>query len=135
MARSVTGVTTRPESQSSELLLRGSCLCPSRGTIAHRYGAEALATDLGVRCAGDLVLHSAPGCNRCNQTGFKGGLAVHELLIADDELAAAIQSKASIADVREIAQRGGMTTLLRDGIAKAVAGHTTLKQVLSACAR
>jgi type II secretory ATPase GspE/PulE/Tfp pilus assembly ATPase PilB-like protein len=47
----------------------------------------------------------------------------------------AIQHKAPVGDIRAFAQKGGMTTLLQDGIEKVVNGHTDLKQVMAVCSR
>jgi type II secretory ATPase GspE/PulE/Tfp pilus assembly ATPase PilB-like protein len=80
----------------------------------------------------DLVFWHSRGCKACNGSGYSGKMALHELLIIDGELSHAIANRAPSAQLREIAQRSGMTTLLQDGIAKALAGFTDLKQVLAA---
>jgi type II secretory ATPase GspE/PulE/Tfp pilus assembly ATPase PilB-like protein len=60
---------------------------------------------------------------------------VHELLVNDDSIKQAITKRAPVEDVRRFAMTGGMTTLLQDGIEKAIAGKTDLKQVLAVCLR
>ncbi len=84
---------------------------------------------------GELKLWKAMGCDACSQTGYRGRIALHELLVTDDGIKEAIQHKAPVGDIRRLAQAGGMTTLLQDGIEKVVAGHTDLKQVLAVCSR
>ena len=98
-----------------------------------RYiGADAVerATTGGV-----LKLWRADGCVECEKTGYRGRLALHELLVNNDEIRAAIQRKATTGEIRDLAQQAGMQTLLQDGVAKCLQGHTDLKQVLAVCSR
>ena len=98
-----------------------------------RYiGADAVerATTGGV-----LKLWRADGCVECEKTGYRGRLALHELLVNNDEIRAAIQRKATTGEIRGLAQQAGMQTLLQDGVAKCLRGHTDLKQVLAVCSR
>ena len=98
-----------------------------------RYiGADALerATSGGV-----LKLWRADGCVECEKTGYRGRLALHELLVNNDEIRVAIQRKATTAEIRDLAQQAGMKTLLQDGVVKCLQGHTDLKQVLAVCSR
>ena len=84
---------------------------------------------------GPLRLFRPRGCPRCDRRGYKGRLALHEILVNDDGLRLAIQKKAPISQIRELAMAGGMRTLLQDGIAKCLAGQTDLHQVLAVCSR
>jgi type II secretory ATPase GspE/PulE/Tfp pilus assembly ATPase PilB-like protein len=84
---------------------------------------------------GRITLWRGAGCEVCGKTGYKGRLAVHELLVNDDSIKQAITKRAPVEDVRRFAVAGGMTTLLQDGIEKAIAGKTDLKQVLAVCLR
>jgi len=98
-----------------------------------RYiGADAVerATTGGV-----FKLWRADGCVECEKTGYRGRLALHELLVNNDEIRAAIQRKATTGEIRDLAQQAGMQTLLQDGVAKCLRGHTDLKQVLAVCSR
>ena len=60
---------------------------------------------------------------------------MHELLVNDDHIKQAIAKRAPVDEVRRFAVAGGMTTLLQDGIEKAIAGKTDMKQVLAVCLR
>lgn len=80
----------------------------------------------------DLTFWHARGCSACDGSGYTGKMALQELLVVDRELAQAIANRAPTSELRRIAGRSGMTTLLQDGIAKALAGLTDLRQVLSA---
>ena len=70
------------------------------------------------------------GCDECGQVGFKGRLALHEILEVTDDVRELISNRAPDFEIRKAAQRGGMRSLLEDGIAKAARGLTTLEEVL-----
>jgi len=84
---------------------------------------------------GRLKLWRSTGCRFCERTGYRGRLALHELLVNDDEIRGAMQRKATTAEIRSIAQNAGMRTLLHDGFEKCLSGDTDLQQVLSVCSR
>src|SRR6266850_1053518 len=69
------------------------------------------------------------GCKECGNTGFRGRLAVHELMYVTDTLREMISRRASEDELREAARRAGMRTLMEDGIAKAAQGATTLEEL------
>jgi len=81
------------------------------------------------------LLWRARGCAACHGTGYRGRIALHELLIVDDAMRAAIQTRRESEVIRELAVRSGMTTLLQDGARKCLEGATDLKQVLAVCSR
>lgn len=78
---------------------------------------------------GQLRLYRAKGCGACDQIGYRGRLAVHELLVASRELRALIAQRAPVAAIRAQAMKEGMRTLRQDGILKVLAGETDLEQV------
>jgi type II secretory ATPase GspE/PulE/Tfp pilus assembly ATPase PilB-like protein/ActR/RegA family two-component response regulator len=99
--------------------------------------AEAPPSDLTVQRLGgsdrlpqDVAWKAGRGCSACHDLGFKGRVAVHELLEVTPEVRELITQKAPDHAIREAAQRGGMLTLVQDGITKAAAGLTTLEEVL-----
>jgi type IV pilus assembly protein PilB len=75
------------------------------------------------------------GCAECGQTGYRGRLAIHELLQMNDELRAMVARRAPDYEIRNAARAGGMRTLMEDGIAKAAQGLTTLEELLRAVAK
>ena len=106
---------------------------PSRAeydALARAYAGNFGA--LGFPYTDDLVLHRAKGCDKCNN-GYKGRTAIVELLEGSDEIKALIQSKAVMERIREEAVKGGMTTLMQDGIRKVFLGLTDLQQVRKVC--
>jgi type II secretory ATPase GspE/PulE/Tfp pilus assembly ATPase PilB-like protein len=76
-----------------------------------------------------FMLSRGRGCDHCNHTGFKGRVALHELLRGSDELRNLIQNRAKTAEMISLAKKAGMITLIQDGILKVIAGLTTYDQV------
>jgi CheY-like chemotaxis protein len=72
---------------------------------------------------------TAKGCNACYQSGFKGRVAIHELLVMTEDLREIITQKVPDHVIRNAARQSGMRTLHEDGIAKAALGLTTLEEV------
>jgi len=70
------------------------------------------------------------GCKRCKKTGYKGRLAVIECLLNTEEIEDLIMARAPSTDIRRKAVELGMKTLRQNALAKAVAGHTTIDEVL-----
>lgn len=82
---------------------------------------------------GGLKLYRAVGCDKCNKTGYKGRIGLHELMIADDQLKKLIQERARVAELFASALSSGMRTLKMDGMEKVLMGLTDLKMVRSVC--
>jgi type II secretory ATPase GspE/PulE/Tfp pilus assembly ATPase PilB-like protein len=82
---------------------------------------------------GQFTLYRAKGCDKCNQTGYKGRIGLHELMIADDAAKKLIQARARVAELFAAAVNSGMRTLKMDGMEKILMGLTDLKQVRSVC--
>ena len=83
--------------------------------------------------SGRLRFYKAAGCDKCNKTGYKGRVGLHELLVGDDEMKKLIQERARVAELFVSAVAGGMRTLKMDGMEKVMMGATDLKQVRSVC--
>ena len=103
-----------------------------RSEFAGYLGETALSRLAGT---GPLKLFRAVGCVECDNSGYRGRLPLHELLVNNDEIREAIQKKATTAELRLLAEKNGMRTLLQDGVAKCLQGLTDLKQVLAVCSR
>jgi type II secretory ATPase GspE/PulE/Tfp pilus assembly ATPase PilB-like protein len=97
--------------------------------IRHEYGEHP---NKPLEIGPDTSLYQAKGCSHCQKTGYKGRLAIHELLITDDLLRGKIESNAPVADIRMAAMLAGMRTLKQDGITKVLQGDTDMKQVCAA---
>ncbi len=116
------------------------CRRPERGSeeeldgLVTAYGLEMAAEDR-ILDGGEVVLHRPVGCERCGGTGYLGRMAIHELMKATDGIRSLIRRRAPAADVRDLAAREGMRSLMQDGIRKVLAGHTDMVQVRSVCMR
>ena len=77
----------------------------------------------------DFKLHRPVGCTECGNTGYKGRIGIHELLLSSEQIKQLIQSRARITDIVQTARQEGMTTLVQDGILKVLDGWTDLAQV------
>ena len=77
-----------------------------------------------------LALFSSQGCIKCNRTGFTGRIALFEVLSMTDSLADVILRDPSEVNIKKEAEKQGMVTIKQDGILKALAGITTIEEVL-----
>jgi type IV pilus assembly protein PilB len=70
------------------------------------------------------------GCTACSKTGYKGRLALHEVMQVSEEVERLAVERASGAAIGEVARAQGMTTLRQDGLAKVLSGSTSLEEIL-----
>jgi type II secretory ATPase GspE/PulE/Tfp pilus assembly ATPase PilB-like protein len=82
---------------------------------------------------GQFTLYRPKGCAACSNTGYKGRVGLHELLIATDPMKKLIQEHARVAEMVAVALEEGMRTLKMDGIEKVLQGITDLAQVRAVC--
>ena len=92
------------------------------------YGGEHWKK-LGISYDKTFKLYRGKGCDTCTGTGFRGRLAIHELLLGTDRMKRLIQAKAKTEEMLKLAIEEGMTTLVQDGFEKVLQGLTTFKQV------
>jgi type II secretory ATPase GspE/PulE/Tfp pilus assembly ATPase PilB-like protein len=98
------------------------------------YGDDKRFDALGLTPENTKIL--APvGCPKCNGTGYKGRLGLHELLVSDDDIRLMVFRKAKSIEVRDEAVKKGMILLKQDGVRKVLNGLTDLKEVLSVAAK
>jgi type IV pilus assembly protein PilB len=71
----------------------------------------------------------AMGCSACSNTGYKGRLAIHEVMTVTEEIERLCVARASSDEVRKVAIEQGMTTLRQDGLAKVLLGRTTIEEI------
>ncbi len=77
-----------------------------------------------------LTLYRGAGCNECRNSGYRGRMAIVEILPMTTGLRTLILNKASADEVKQKAQAEGMVTLRMDGIQKALRGLTTVEEVM-----
>jgi len=105
-------------------------LCPycrtSRPTNA--YEKDAFKKALGI----DVTeIYKPVGCNECH-AGYRGRIAIHEVLMINQEIRDAITSGMKKEDLRELVYKSGTITLLQDGLTKVVSGDTSFEEILKA---
>jgi general secretion pathway protein E len=80
--------------------------------------------------AGQTQVYSAQGCAQCSHTGYRGRVAIHELLVLDSAIHKAILEGADATTLHQTARTQGMLTLYEDGLRKVASGITSLDEVL-----
>lgn len=84
----------------------------------------------GVDLNSPMQFFVGKGCSECADSGYKGRIAVHEVLEVDDELRTVIaERKGNENEVQNIARKQGMTSMKQDGLLKALRGDTTIAEV------
>ena len=91
---------------------------------------DVVLENVGIRPG--TPFYQGKGCNNCNSTGYRGRLALFELLVPDEHVHHMILERKSSEEIKMYAIRQlGMATLRRDGLEKALAGLTTIEQVVA----
>lgn len=70
------------------------------------------------------------GCDACQHTGYRGRMAIHELIVMTEDLKSLMMNRASIQELKQHLRDKGVTFLLDDGLIKVKAGKTSLEEVL-----
>lgn len=78
----------------------------------------------------EQVLYFGTGCNHCNQTGYKGRTAIHEVMPVDDNIKELIDHSAKIAAIRRAAVERGMTSLQQNCVELLLKGITTMEEMV-----
>lgn len=84
----------------------------------------------GKKSLASLRLFRGDGCPVCHKTGYSGRAGIFEALSVTDAIRAGIMANKNADEIRDIAVKEGMTTMLYDGIEKVLTGVTTLEEVL-----
>ncbi len=114
----------------AQRLLR--CIC-EKCKIPVKNPNPQLLKDVGVdpdQLEG-VELYQGKGCDNCSGTGFKGRIAVYEILMLDDDIRKAVSSdNFSEVMLREVASGKGMLSLRQEALRKVLEGVTTVEEVL-----
>jgi type II secretory ATPase GspE/PulE/Tfp pilus assembly ATPase PilB-like protein len=100
--------------------------------IKKDYGAKAFKA-LGVEHTSKFELQRSLGCEKCNGSGYKGRLGIHELIEGTAEIKLLIKKQATSQDLAKQAIKDGMSTLKQDGVHKALEGITNMSEVRRVC--
>jgi len=136
------GAVSRLLDMGIEPYLVVSCL---RGAVAQRlvrricpdcresYTPEPISRErsyMGLGPDDPVTLYRGRGCSKCNHTGYRGRLAVHEVMPCTEEMHELILQHASDARLFEVSRNIGVRSMKEDGISKALEGKTTIDELL-----
>jgi type IV pilus assembly protein PilB len=105
-------------------------LCPDCKTPTALGDNELRALKLDASQALESSIMAPVGCNRCRKNGFRGRLAIIEIMTMSDELRSMVVGDVTTPVLRKRARELGMRTLREDGVRKVLAGMTTAEEVI-----
>jgi type IV pilus assembly protein PilB len=70
------------------------------------------------------------GCSACAKTGYRGRIALHEVMAVSEDIERLTVERASTMSIARMAREQGMVTLREDGLSKVKAGHTSMAEIL-----
>jgi type IV pilus assembly protein PilB len=76
------------------------------------------------------TIHRAVGCSSCSMTGYRGRIALHEVMLVTEEIERHAVARSASAEIMRTAREQGMLTLREDGWAKVRLGHTSIEEIL-----
>ncbi len=123
-------ITATVEGVLAQRLVRKICQsCRTQFTPS-----EELCMELGMSPeeAATKTFYYGRGCDRCNNTGYKGRMGIFELVLMNDHLRQMINAEASLDDFREACRKYGMQTLRESGLEAIHDGQSTIEEVLKA---
>ncbi|WP_221028924.1 GspE/PulE family protein [Actomonas aquatica] len=94
--------------------------------------ARALFADAGLDAMGTPQCRRGKGCADCNQTGYRGRLAIFEFFVVNETIERMIHDHVDLPTLRSAALAAGMRSLRMDGLRKVQLGLTTLDEILAA---
>lgn len=101
-------------------------LCPECRVVAN----DGPPAQLRETVAGDLMVYTPVGCERCAMTGYRGRVAVMEIVVADSELERSIAAGAPVDAMTDIARRSGCRSLWESALERLSAGETSGDELL-----
>ena len=119
LASSLTGIV-------SQKLARKLCKNCAEKRPTNEYERKLLKKVLGKDIE---YVYSTVGCEECGN-GYHGRIAIHEVLMINQEIKDALSANLSKEKLRELVYKSDVVTLLQDGLEKAVNGETTIEEVL-----
>lgn len=85
---------------------------------------------LNVSLRQDVTIYRHVGCKRCNYTGYRGRMAIIELLRIDTDIDGLVARRAHMDELRKMAHEKGFVTLADDGVRRILEGYTSLAEVM-----
>ncbi len=93
-----------------------------------KKGLEGISEEI-VKFSKESKIAKAVGCDKCNNTGYKGRLGIFEILRVDSEMEKLILSGPSSSEIEDKAILDGMLTVYQDGLIKVLTNQTTINEV------
>jgi type IV pilus assembly protein PilB len=121
-------ITATTEAVLAQRLVRKICVhCREEYQVS-----QEIAMELGMTTAeaSTKQFFRGKGCDRCNNTGYKGRMGIYELLVMNDELREMVVAEASLDDFRAACRKMGMRTLRESGLKAIHAGQTSVDEVI-----
>jgi type IV pilus assembly protein PilB len=81
----------------------------------------------------DVPFYRGRGCPHCRNTGYRGRVAFHELVVITDEIRQMISERRSVQEITRAAYKGGYRPLRYDGLNKVLLGLTTIEEIEENC--
>jgi general secretion pathway protein E len=106
-------------------------LCPLCKKVYKPSASELKSIGLDEKQAAAITFYKPVGCDECANTGYKGRLAIFEMMQMTPEIAKLTMERANTTLLRQQAIKDGMTLLAQDGLRKVIEGLTTIEEVLS----
>jgi len=120
ISSSVTGIL-------AQRLVRKLCSCHAVQTATPEFQARMVQAGT---LRPPLTMAVPVGCEKCDQTGYKGRIGIYELLRFDDSIRSIIRSNGSMEQVRDTSRSDGMRPMQEDAMEKLRSGTTTLEEIL-----
>lgn len=121
VASSISGIV-------AQRLVRRLCRRCARPVVYEPHAPEIVALNLNL--TEELAAFEPVGCSHCHNTGYRGRVAIFELMLVNDDLRELIAQRASLASLRQEAMRLGLRPLRFDGLDKVRQGLTSVAEVL-----
>ena len=94
-------------------------------------GREREVMQKAIGWSGPIFKANPSGCVKCNNSGYRGRVGIHELMVMNEELIAAVNKEAETSELKRICMKSGMKTLHQDSVQKVRDGLTSLAEALS----
>jgi general secretion pathway protein E len=114
----------------AQRLVRRLCIACRRAAPAPAEVVRRFALDRHAGTDGQVTIWHPVGCSQCRNTGYRGRQAIAELLVPDETVERLIFSRADHGEVERAAVAAGMRTMFDEGLAAALAGTTTIEEVM-----
>ncbi|HSI07408.1 MAG: GspE/PulE family protein [Rariglobus sp.] len=94
-------------------------------------GREKELLEKALGWSGPIYKANPKGCPKCSNSGYKGRVGIHELMMINEELVEGINKGMETAELKKICMRNGMKTLHQDSLLKVKEGLTTIEEAIS----